>query len=243
MEKNKLKKLIKWKRIKKNGAIRKKRRDLIARIISPRTENLETIAEAQTLHETPNSQSISEKSSEDDGEIIFQPSYNYPEIESEIECESVSAWANELDDDCLLSTCAETIQNRNLLLKQGLAHWSSSHRITREALGNLLEILNENIPEVELPKDPRSITKTPTEKVVLSYDNFGGEYWHYGLEKALTSCLIRSEYSPVVKLNINIDGLPLFKNSRAEFWPILFNIHEKPEIKPMVIGLYFGKSK
>lgn len=79
----------------------------------------------------------------------------------------------------MLSNTAERIENRNLLLKQGLAHWSALHGITREALGNLLNILNENIPEIDLPKDPRSITKTPTAKIVLSYDNFGGEYWHY----------------------------------------------------------------
>lgn len=40
-----------------------------------------------------------------------------------------------------------------------------------------------------------------------------------------------------------MDGLPIYKSSKDEFWPILFNIFEMPEIKPMVIGIYCGKHK
>lgn len=47
-----------------------------------------------------------------------------------------------------------------------------------------------------------------------------------------------------ISLNIHLDGLPLFKSSKDELWPILFfNIQEYPRIKPMVIGVYHGKSK
>lgn len=46
-----------------------------------------------------------------------------------------------------------------------------------------------------------------------------------------------------VNININIDGLPLFNNGTGQIWPILFNIHERPDIKPMVIGVFYGKTK
>ena len=45
---------------------------------------------------------------------------------------------------------------------------------------------------------------------------------------------------------INIDGLPLFKSSLFQLWPILGTIEEisnfKP-VQPFVIGAYFGKHK
>lgn len=40
-----------------------------------------------------------------------------------------------------------------------------------------------------------------------------------------------------------MDGLPIYNSSKDEFWPILFNIYEMPEVKPMVIGVYWGKGK
>ncbi|EAT34372.1 AAEL013379-PA [Aedes aegypti] len=46
-----------------------------------------------------------------------------------------------------------------------------------------------------------------------------------------------------VSLNINIDGLPIYKNSANHFWPIIANIHESPHIPPMILGIYYGPSK
>lgn len=46
-----------------------------------------------------------------------------------------------------------------------------------------------------------------------------------------------------ISCNINLDGLPIYKSSRYEFWPILFNIYEFPKLKPMIIGIYCGKGK
>ncbi|XP_041942160.1 uncharacterized protein LOC121705313 [Alosa sapidissima] len=44
-------------------------------------------------------------------------------------------------------------------------------------------------------------------------------------------------------LQINIDGLPLFKSSNKQFWPILGLIEEDPCRIPFVISLYCGYSK
>lgn len=44
-------------------------------------------------------------------------------------------------------------------------------------------------------------------------------------------------------LQINVDGLPLFKSSNEQFWPILGLIEEDPCRIPFVICLYCGHSK
>lgn len=51
------------------------------------------------------------------------------------------------------------------------------------------------------------------------------------------------EHSLTISININIDGIPLFKSSKLQFWPILFNISEMPEIAPMTIAIFHGKTK
>ncbi|CAB3221931.1 unnamed protein product [Arctia plantaginis] len=62
-----------------------------------------------------------------------------------------------------------------------------------------------------------------------------GEYWHNGLPKSLQKALENWVDVPnKVKLNFNFDGLPIFKSSNKEFWPILCNIFERPDIEPFV---------
>lgn len=46
-----------------------------------------------------------------------------------------------------------------------------------------------------------------------------------------------------ISLNFNFDGLRIFKSSKKEFWPILCYISENPNIKPLVIGIYYGIGK
>lgn len=46
-----------------------------------------------------------------------------------------------------------------------------------------------------------------------------------------------------ISININIDGLPLFNNGTDQVWPVLFNVQEEEHIRPMIIGMFHGKSK
>ena len=46
-----------------------------------------------------------------------------------------------------------------------------------------------------------------------------------------------------ISLQLNIDGLPVFKSSNSQFWPIM-GMLDKPSIKdPFIIGLFFGSKK
>ena len=42
---------------------------------------------------------------------------------------------------------------------------------------------------------------------------------------------------------MNFDGLPLFKSSSTQFWPILARVCDPVETDPFMIGLYCGQKK
>ena len=46
-----------------------------------------------------------------------------------------------------------------------------------------------------------------------------------------------------ISVNVNIDGLPLYKNGTDQIWPILCNVNGNPALKPMIIGIFHGKTK
>lgn len=46
-----------------------------------------------------------------------------------------------------------------------------------------------------------------------------------------------------LQLQVNIDGLPLFKSSNHQFWPILGRVENIPSKAPFVIGIFSGTSK
>lgn len=53
-----------------------------------------------------------------------------------------------------------------------------------------------------------------------------------------------NENNTCIKLAVGVNGLPLSKSSRSQFWPLLFYIMNKNE-KPKVftIGMYHGNKK
>lgn len=85
--------------------------------------------------------------------------------------------------------------------------------------------------------------KKPPKNILKEIGN-RGHYWHQGLEycikKSLSRFKIRNIQNSTLPLNIDLDGLPIYNNSKQEFWPILANIHELPFIKPIVIGIHHG---
>lgn len=125
-----------------------------------------------------------------------------------------------------------------------LKKWAVDHRISHMALKDLMHILNERFDKADepvLPDDPRTLLQTPPTISVMPLDD--GEYWHHGIENCLRKIFPTLNQPKTISLTINIDGLPIFNSSSVQFWPILFNIAEMPQIPPMVIGIYCGKAK
>ena len=73
-------------------------------------------------------------------------------------------------------------------------------------------------------------------------DRLDGQYYHFGIESGL-EWLSRNGVLPnVLKLQFNLDGLPLFKSSATEFWPILCLV-QNSDTHPFVVRLYCGNKK
>lgn len=123
-----------------------------------------------------------------------------------------------------------------------LACWAVQYNITHIALGALLIILR--LFHSGLPKDPRTILATGGIGSMKSI--LGGMYMHLGIENALQN-KINSEQGlrlqPTLHLQINIDGLPLFKSSGMTLWPILGRLEESVATEPFAIGIFAGKEK
>lgn len=70
-----------------------------------------------------------------------------------------------------------------------------------------------------------------------------GLYWHNGFQYCLQTYFKYMDEPKAISCNFNIDGIPLYRSSKAQFWPILFTIHEIKDFVPMVVGIYSGSSK
>ena len=107
---------------------------------------------------------------------------------------------------------------------------------------SLLGILRPHFPF--LPKDGRTLLHT-----CRTYDIeelAGGKYHHFGIAEGIKGRLLREEHLRTlseVSLQVNIDGMPLFKSSNESFWPILGLLQQEEQPEPFVIGLWVGTSK
>ncbi|XP_061716589.1 uncharacterized protein LOC133524523 [Cydia pomonella] len=131
----------------------------------------------------------------------------------------------------------------NESFKNSLRHWAIKNQITHVATNELLNILKDH-ECFDLPADARSLLKTPANVICRVVEP--GHYSHIGLEKNLREILkFVSENDNEILLLISIDGLPLFKRSTMEFWPILGSVYNVPAIKSVVfpIGVYCGPKK
>ena len=117
-----------------------------------------------------------------------------------------------------------------------LASWAVSQNISHSALNSLLKILQNHHVE-GLPSDARTLLKTPRKIEIVKKS--GGEYIYLGIKSGIL-CRSSLEGFKKVSLIINIDGLPLFKSSDLEVWPILGRINGGT---PFVISLWSGSGK
>ncbi|KAB0801046.1 hypothetical protein PPYR_00215 [Photinus pyralis] len=123
-----------------------------------------------------------------------------------------------------------------------LADWGVTYHIEHIALNSLLRLLRQHFDN-NLPADARTLLKTPRRTDLQEI--FPGKFFYFGLDSAVNKILDKYELSDnidVIKIGVNVDGLPLSKSSGSQLYPIICNLWENPSVVEM-IGLYHGYEK
>ena len=167
---------------------------------------------------------------------------NSPDIHN-LENEFLSSTDSSSDDENPHDYCEsqnECSLNSVKTFADDLASWATKYQVQRAAVNDVLELLQKQ--GHALPKDARTLLGTPKDVTVIS--KCGGQYIYFGLARGIKQVLskhpsTKSNDLPL-QLTINIDGLPLFKSTSDQFWPILGSFDNQ---EVFLIGLYYGKSK
>lgn len=133
-------------------------------------------------------------------------------------------------------------------MERNLSNIFIANNVTRTVANSLLKLLKKHLPHYNLPGDARALLKTP--RCVRDRAIGGGRYHHFGLERSLRHACQGKEFLEDVNVNelslqVNIDGLPIFKSSSNTFWPILVRVYSSEEVStdPFAVGIFFGESK
>jgi hypothetical protein len=142
---------------------------------------------------------------------------------------------------------SETCVTENTKLNDEIRKWALNENITHKALDSLLRILGRTLDG--LPKTARTLLQTENCSKLAENIRLGtGEYTHLGLEGALNQLVSANlggekKLQSALTLRINIDGLPLYRNSLISVWPILVSILGGANTTPAVVGFYVGEGK
>jgi len=108
-----------------------------------------------------------------------------------------------------------------------------------------LSLTLSNFPQLNyLPKDARTLLKTPTITIVKQIK--GGIYHHFGIREEIEHMMKLNYKLPCkLELMVGIDGLPISINPPSQLWHILeyFSNLALNNIKVFIIGCYYGKPK
>ncbi|XP_052888929.1 uncharacterized protein LOC128297340 [Anopheles moucheti] len=129
-------------------------------------------------------------------------------------------------------------------VQDALRRWAISKNQTYESIEEVMDIIRK-VSNCKLPKDARTLLKTDCNPSIEIVTVQGGQYWYHGVQKCFLNELSHVNFRSIctLVLNIAIDGLPIFKSSKLQFWPILINIHEMPEVPVMKVAIYCGPTK
>lgn len=143
------------------------------------------------------------------------------------------------------SSCSSVDDCSDDNLPELLAQWAKDCFIPMIALGRLLHILHKFHPT--LPLESRTLLETKRDTRIESLKS-GGNYCHVGILQNLQElyCAYSTDScfeNDQLYIQVNIDGLPLFKSSSLHVWPILGILKGLACEKPFTIGVYAGNKK
>lgn len=129
-------------------------------------------------------------------------------------------------------------------LKLELRQWVVECGIPRVHVSRLLKILRKHPALSFFPADYRSFLNSMRKVEIREMGD--GKYFHFGLRGGIIRSLLSSHkidniLPSEIHLLVNIDGIPLSKSSRNQFWPILVLIRGGKN--PFAAAIYEGNSK
>ena len=152
---------------------------------------------------------------------------------------------NEIRCGCdVVSSDSDTEDDEGDSIRNKLASWATKFSITLLSLTALLEILKPILPS--LPKDARTLLGSYTQSFSVDVKNVsGGSYHYFGIENTILPLLKESTeaVNDFIDLHINKDGIPLFKSTNGQFWPVLGRVHAPFRSDPFVIELFYSNEK
>jgi len=130
-----------------------------------------------------------------------------------------------------------------------LRQWAIQSQIQHCHLDSLLLILRRRlIPN--LPATSKTFLKTKSANYQIkdfrsNNNTIIGEFIYFGIAAGLQRCVNKEVHlRDILDLQINCDGLPLYKSSTKQFWPILCKVHNSPDIyKPFPVAIFCGNEK
>ena len=193
----------------------------------------EVVAECNVFSTDEDSYSVTDNDVEE--HIITSCCYNMDDESPG----SVSMSCDPDEDDYCAGDDIHTVDAAPVSLIVALTDWALQHDIPKSALRSLLGILKPL--HNELPLDPRTLLKTPTRYLLKNMSGGQGKYYHFGISAGIRLEKCPDGPNPLL-LQFNVDGLPLFKSSSTELWPILCHV-KNSQLEPFIVGLYCGKKK
>jgi hypothetical protein len=111
-------------------------------------------------------------------------------------------------------------KDKNQDLVQQIRKLAVQFNVSHGCANKMLNILRNTGQEV--PKNIRTILRE--HKVVRSISEIeNGSYLDLGICNIVQPHLLKQINNIIIKLSFSIDGLPLGKNSKTQFWPILMS--------------------
>jgi len=115
--------------------------------------------------------------------------------------------------------------------------WANKYKLPHVAVTKLIHILKPHLSA--LPNDSRTLLHTP-KSCNITHLKGGGDYCDLSLAKGLQKLLKNGPVSQTLslKLQFNIDGMPLFKSfNYLLLWPILCLLKNPAYGEPFVVGI------
>lgn len=184
----------------------------------------------QNRHPTPENVSDAESNFSD------HSNENNPEFESENDVRNRTSTSSSFSSESECHSDADNVPD----VVGDLSKWATQSGCSRSSLNDLLTVLRKH--GLRVPRDSRTLLQTP--RSVNTLQKCGGDYLYLGIESGILKVVSThpEQFSDAneISLTFNVDGVPLFKSTNVQMWPILCSIKK---FEPFVVALFCGNSK